>query len=144
MRRGIPAPACKSNFTVSIRIRCPKAAGSDIRSGDSVGDKSRFTGRNSFRIKCHLPAEGLRLCKIDLIGMAPFGSLLAGSLANKIGAPITILISGLLCTAGALWFASQLKGLRKLIRPIYVKLGIIQEVARGLQAASSLRVPPQE
>jgi MFS family permease len=78
------------------------------------------------------------------VGMAPFGSLLAGGLANRIGAPTTVLISGAFCTAGAVWFAAQLKGLRKLVRPIYVKLGIIQEVARGMQAASSLRTPPEE
>jgi MFS family permease len=78
------------------------------------------------------------------VGMAPFGSLLAGGLANRIGAPITVLISGALCTTGAVWFATRLKGLRELVRPIYVKLGIIQEVARGMQAASSLRTPPEE
>ena len=78
------------------------------------------------------------------IGMAPFGSLLAGSLADRIGVPMTVLISGALCTIGSAWFATQLKGLRELIRPIYIKLGIIQEVAHGLQAASSLRTPPAE
>ena len=77
------------------------------------------------------------------VGMTPFGSLLAGSLADKFGAPVTVLISGLLCAVGAVWFASKLKGLRKIVRPIYVELGIIQEVAQGLQAASSLRIPPQ-
>jgi MFS family permease len=78
------------------------------------------------------------------VGMAPFGSLLAGSLASRIGAPATVLISGALCTAGAVWFATQLNALRKLVRPIYIELGIIQEVARGMQAASSLRTPPEE
>ena len=78
------------------------------------------------------------------VGMAPFGSLLAGSLADRIGAPMTVLISGALCMIGAAWFATRLKGLRQLIRPIYIKLGIIQEIAHGLQAASSLRTPPQE
>ena len=78
------------------------------------------------------------------IGMAPFGSLLAGSLASRIGVPMTVLISGALCTIGSVWFATQLRNLRELVRPIYIKLGIIQEVAHGLQAASSLRTPPAE
>jgi MFS family permease len=78
------------------------------------------------------------------IGMAPFGSLLAGSLANRVGAPITVLISGTLCTAGAIWFATRLKFLRELVRPIYIKLGIIQEIAQGIQAASSLQTPPED
>jgi MFS family permease len=81
------------------------------------------------------------------IGMAPFGSLIAGSVADKIGAPITVLISGFLCTLGAVWFATRLKGLRKLVRPIYVKLGIIQEGSpEDLQDASPIQVstPEQE
>ena len=69
------------------------------------------------------------------IGMAPFGSLLAGSLANRIGSPITVLISGLLCMAGAVWFASQLKNLRALLRPIYIDLGIISDAASGVEDA---------
>jgi MFS family permease len=77
------------------------------------------------------------------VGMTPFGSLFAGSLASRIGAPATVLISGACCGAGALWFSSRLKELRKLVRPIYVKLGIVPEVAAGLQAASSLRTPPE-
>jgi MFS family permease len=40
-------------------------------------------------------------------GMAPFGSLLAGSLAAKAGAPITVAISGTACLIGAAWFARQ-------------------------------------
>lgn len=39
-----------------------------------------------------------------LIGMAPFGSLLAGSLAHRLGAPSTVAIGGLTCLAGALLF----------------------------------------
>jgi MFS family permease len=39
-----------------------------------------------------------------LMGMAPFGSLLAGILASKIGAPHTLLIGGLSCLLGAVLF----------------------------------------
>jgi MFS family permease len=78
------------------------------------------------------------------IGMAPFGSLLAGSLANKIGAPATVLISGALCVVSAVWFAARLKGFRALVRPVYIELGIIPEVAQGIQAEALLRTPPEE
>jgi MFS family permease len=78
------------------------------------------------------------------VGMAPFGSLLAGGLANRIGAPTTILISGMCCVAGAFWFAALLKDLRQLVRPIYFRLGILPELAKGIQAASSLRTPSEE
>jgi MFS family permease len=59
------------------------------------------------------------------VGMAPFGSLLAGVLANAIGAPRTVMLSGVCCVTGAAWFATQMRAIRKLIRPIYVDLGIL-------------------
>jgi MFS family permease len=70
-------------------------------------------------------------------GMAPFGSLLAGTVADRIGAPATLLISGACCIAGAIWFATQLPVIRKLVRPIYMELGIIPEMASGIQHASA-------
>jgi MFS family permease len=78
------------------------------------------------------------------VGMAPFGSLLAGTLAARIGAPATLFIGGIGCVAGGLWFAAHLKQLRSFVRPIYAKLGILPEVAAGIQAASALRTPPEE
>lgn len=73
---------------------------------------------------------------MSFAGMSPFGSLLAGVLAARIGAPWTVVISGLACLLGALFFARQLARLRELIRPIYRQLGILPEVAAGLQQAS--------
>jgi MFS family permease len=59
------------------------------------------------------------------MGMAPFGSLLAGSLAHWIGAPRTIMFTGSCCIAGGLWFWSRLPAIRREMRPIYQQLGII-------------------
>jgi len=78
------------------------------------------------------------------LGMAPFGSLLAGALAHQIGAPRTVMISGTICIAGAAWFASQLSAIRKHVHPIYRTLGIIPEIATGIQTASALQTPPEE
>ncbi len=78
------------------------------------------------------------------MGMAPFGSLLAGGLAARIGAPETLMLGGALCIAGAAAFASRLRAIRALVRPIYVELGIIAELAQGIQAATVLRTPPEE
>jgi MFS family permease len=79
------------------------------------------------------------------MGTAPFGSILAGGLANIIGAPNTILIGGISCILGALIFARKLPELRKTIRPIYVRLGFISpEVSSGIQSATELTVPPEE
>jgi MFS family permease len=60
------------------------------------------------------------------VGMAPFGSLLAGTLAHRLGAPHAIMITGAFCVAGSIWFTTQLKSIRKIMRPIYIELGIIR------------------
>jgi MFS family permease len=70
------------------------------------------------------------------MGTMPIGSLLAGSLAGTIGAPRTLCLGGVVCLLGAVAFARALPGIRKEVRPIYVRLGIIPEVASGLQAAT--------
>jgi len=75
---------------------------------------------------------------VALMGTAPFGSFLAGSLAGFLGAPNTLLIGGIVCILGALIFASKLPELKKMIHPIYVRLGIIPEVAVGIQRATEL------
>ncbi len=77
------------------------------------------------------------------MGMAPFGSLLAGILAAHIGVQATVVLGGSLCTVGSVWFARQLPGIRVLVRPIYVRLGILPELALGIQQASSLQTPPE-
>jgi MFS family permease len=46
------------------------------------------------------------------MGMAPLGALLAGTLAETVGAPATIAIGGVVCIAGALVFRSRLPGIR--------------------------------
>ena len=46
------------------------------------------------------------------VGMAPFGALLAGVLANIAGAPVTVAIGGTVCVAGAIVFRSHLPRIR--------------------------------
>jgi MFS family permease len=73
------------------------------------------------------------------VGMAPFGSLLAGTMAHTIppipmwivsgpmlaGAQWTVVINGILVVLGAAWFFTQLPALRRVVRPIYEEMGII-------------------
>lgn len=77
------------------------------------------------------------------MGTTPFGSLLAGSLADRIGAPHTLLLGGIGCVAGAVAFAVLLPRLRAKVRPIYIRMGILPEVADGLRSAAQLTTPPQ-
>jgi MFS family permease len=73
------------------------------------------------------------------MGMAPFGSLLAGTMAHMIpaarawlvrgpvltGAQWTVILNGLVVVLGALWFFSRLPSLRRVVRPIYQEMGIL-------------------
>lgn len=77
------------------------------------------------------------------LGTAPFGSLIAGSASARIGAPHTLLIGGLCCVGGAIWFAANLPAIRQAVHPIYVRMGILPQVATGLGNAAELSVPPE-
>jgi MFS family permease len=81
------------------------------------------------------------------VGMTPFGNLLAGFAATQltppgteqvVGASRAVLIAGVISLIAAASYARKLPALRKLIRPIYVKKGILPEVAEGLQAADQV------
>jgi len=71
-----------------------------------------------------------------LMGTAPFGSLLAGWMAKVIGTPWTIFIGGAICLLGALVFFRRLPELKRLVSPVYVRMGILPEVAEGIHTAS--------
>lgn len=71
-----------------------------------------------------------------VMGTAPFGSLIAGGLAKVIGTPLTIFAGGIATITGALFFLSKLPELKILVHPVYVKMGVIPEIAAGIQTAS--------
>ena len=71
------------------------------------------------------------------VGMAPFGSLLAGALAHAIGAPRTVIVSGVACILGAVWFTTRLTEIRREMRPIYQRLGIVPQPPPVEEAAES-------
>jgi MFS family permease len=75
------------------------------------------------------------------LGTAPIGSLLAGAVAARVGATWTIAVGGTACIAAALLFGRRLPILRRMVRPIYQRLGILPEVARGIQAATHQATP---
>jgi len=76
------------------------------------------------------------------MGTAPFGSLLAGALASKVGAPNTLFIGGVACILGAILFMRKLPEIKRTIRPIYIGLGILSEIATGIEVATELTSPP--
>ena len=81
-----------------------------------------------------LAAERMRgrvmsLFSMMLVGMAPFGSLLAGALADRFGARLVVGTGGLCCAAAGLWFARLLPRLREAALPVLIERGIIPDPA---------------
>jgi MFS family permease len=71
-------------------------------------------------------ARAMSYYTMAFFGAAPFGSLLAGALASRIGAPHTVMFTGACCIAGALWFTVELPKIRGIMRPIYRDMGLAQ------------------
>ncbi|MEN6371124.1 MAG: MFS transporter [Armatimonadota bacterium] len=78
------------------------------------------------------------------MGMAPFGSLMAGTLAESIGAPRTVAIGGFIAIVGAIVFASNLPRLRELVRPVYCEKGILPVQICGVEKVTEDTVPPEQ
>lgn len=72
----------------------------------------------------------------SFIGIMPFGSLLAGVIANKIGAPYAVFLGGVLCIFAGSIFILRLKSFRKNIHPIYLNKGIISKAVFETQKVS--------
>ena len=54
------------------------------------------------------------------MGMAPFGALLGGALADRLGAPITVATGALASIVGAIWFGKQLPVFRGEARQLII------------------------
>ena len=81
-----------------------------------------------------IATDGMRgriisLYSLAFLGTAPLGSLYAGSLAARAGAPVTIVIGGVVTLVAATYFATRLAVLREQVMPLYRRLGIVPEVA---------------
>jgi MFS family permease len=74
------------------------------------------------------------------MGTAPIGSLIAGTLAQHIGAPLTLTIGGTICVIGAGVFEFHRPAMRKLVEPIYVARGILPTVALGMESTDAASV----
>jgi MFS family permease len=67
----------------------------------------------------------MSLYAMAFMGMTPFGALIMGALANRIGAPHAVTVGGIACVISSFLFFRRLSIIRKLIRPIYVERGIL-------------------
>ena len=61
----------------------------------------------------HLRGRVMAVCSMMFMGMAPLGSLMAGSVAHVTGAPMTVALGGAISIIGGVVFATRLSALRR-------------------------------
>jgi len=84
----------------------------------------------------------MSLYAMAFMGVAPFGSLLGGAVADKIGAPHTLLAGGVCCIFGAALLARQLPVFHEAVRRATEKTGFIGDAGIRVEAATELVKPP--
>jgi MFS family permease len=126
---GLIALSFSKNFNISVLLMVFIGLGLMIQSAASNTVLQTITDDDK-------RGRVMSFYSMAVMGTAPFGSLLAGSLAKLFGTPVAILTGGLICVTGALFFYRKLPGLKKIVRPVYIKMGLIPEVVSGIQNAS--------
>jgi MFS family permease len=86
----------------------------------------------------------MSLYVMAFVGAAPFGSLLAGTIADHANAPLAIQVGAAACILGGAAFAVNLPRLREQVLPIYERTGILPTVARANEMAAELSTPPED
>uniref|UniRef100_UPI0010A7F95C MFS transporter n=1 Tax=Geomonas edaphica TaxID=2570226 RepID=UPI0010A7F95C len=81
---------------------------------------------------------------VAFMGMTPFGSLGAGTMSRMVGPRVTLVVGAVCCLLGALVFARNLPRIRALVRPIYARMGILKEVANGMESAAEQPPMPED
>jgi len=84
----------------------------------------------------HMRGRVMAMFTMCFMGTVPIGSLLCGFLADRISPQYTVAIGGLVCIIGAMVFQRVRPSLRPHVVPIYVKRGILPEVALGVRDAT--------
>jgi len=85
----------------------------------------------------------MSLFAMSFMGMTPFGVLIAGAMASRLssdpftGASRTLLVMSAVCVVASVRYWTKLAQIREFIRPIYVKRGILPQIAAGLQLAAA-------
>lgn len=76
----------------------------------------------------HLRGRVMAFYSMAVLGTMPIGSLVAGVLADRIGAPHTIFIGAVVCILAGAWFAFRRPLLAEHVRPIYIERGILPPI----------------
>jgi MFS family permease len=89
----------------------------------------QFTSINTLiqaMVPDQLRGRVMSLYSMMFLGMAPIGSLVAGALADRIGAPVTVALGGLASLAGGIVFARKWPSLRGPARELVAAQGMMQ------------------
>jgi len=76
---------------------------------------------------------------MSLIGLAPFGALFAGAFADRVGAPVTVIMGAVACLGGAAIFGLHLPKIRDEAR----RLIVAQQLVGG-EPAGEMTAPIEE
>ena len=71
---------------------------------------------------------------MSVFGFLPIGSLFAGMLASWMGAPNTLMLGGALCLLASVWYFGRLPEIRRVIRPVYIEMGIMDDPTAAIEA----------
>ncbi|MCC3492448.1 MAG: MFS transporter [Microcoleus sp. PH2017_16_JOR_D_A] len=88
----------------------------------------QFAGGNTFLqtiVEDDKRGRVMSIYTMAFFGVTPFGNLVAGGMANYIGSPNTVILGGIICILGSIFFTRQLPALKNLVRPLYQKMGLI-------------------
>ena len=83
-----------------------------------------------------LRGRAMAVYSMMFMGMAPIGSLLSGALSDRLGAPWTVAIGGLVSVFGAWWFSLQLPKIRAEARQL-----IMTQAMAGGEPAEEITTP---
>ncbi|PYX89160.1 MAG: MFS transporter [Acidobacteria bacterium] len=84
----------------------------------------------------HLRGRVMAVYSMMFMGMAPFGALLGGAVADRLGAPIAVAIGGVACVGGAILFGMRLPNLRVEARQL-----ILAQAVAGGEPAQEMTTP---
>ncbi|MFI4876092.1 MAG: MFS transporter, partial [Blastopirellula sp. JB062] len=79
-----------------------------------------------------------------VLGTAPIGSLIAGTIAQFYGPMTSITVSGVCCLTGSAAFAWMLPKLREYAGAALVRKGMLPPLSDALESTVEMQLPPQE
>lgn len=73
----------------------------------------------------HLRGRVMSVYSMMFMGMAPFGALLGGALADRLGAPVAVIMGAVACLGGAAIFGLRLPKIRGEARQLIIAQGMV-------------------